>query len=104
MSKEDLAQIELEEKEAIDAENATKWEMNPWFIISARSQARFVWDVLIILFAIQNAITLPMEIAFEEELDQVTALKYLDYVTTAVFTMDIIAGFITSYIEVSTGE
>ena len=85
-------------------ENATKASMNPWFIISARSKARFAWDVVIIIFAIQNAITLPMEIAFEEELSDIPALKYLDYVTTAVFTLDIIAGFITSYIEVSTGE
>ena len=75
-----------------------------WYIMSARSSFRFGWDVIIILFAIQNAITLPMEIAFEAELEGIEALRYLDYVTTCVFFVDIVAGFMTSFIKISTGD
>ena len=35
------------------------------FILSSRSNKRFVWDVIIIIFAIQNGITLPLQIAFD---------------------------------------
>ena len=42
-----------------------------WYILSARSSIRFKWDVIIIFFAVINALTLPMEIAFEVYLDEV---------------------------------
>lgn len=34
------------------------------YILSARSDLRFMWDSIIIVFAIVNGITLPLEIAF----------------------------------------
>lgn len=38
------------------------------YIFSSRRNPRFYWDVLIIIFAIQNAYTLPLQIAFSQEL------------------------------------
>lgn len=55
MDKEELQQLELEE-----AIRPSK------YILSARSQKRFYWDVLIIIFAIQNSIVLPLSISFKD--------------------------------------
>ena len=55
LDKEELSQIMLED--AIQPRS---------YIISARSPKRFVWDVIIIVFAIINAVTLPLDIAFEK--------------------------------------
>jgi hypothetical protein len=38
------------------------------FVMSCRSTYIFYWDVFIIAFAVLNAITLPLEIAYLEEL------------------------------------
>ena len=74
------------------------------YILSARSKTRFYWDVLIIIFAIQNAITLPLDIAFSENLKDFEILKILDDVTMALFAMDIVICFFTSYINVASGD
>ena len=37
------------------------------YIVSARSNKRFVWDLIIIVFAIVNGVTLPLDVAFKEE-------------------------------------
>jgi len=34
------------------------------YIVSARSNKRFVWDLIIIVFAIVNGVTLPLDVAF----------------------------------------
>jgi hypothetical protein len=74
------------------------------YILSARSKTRFYWDVLIIIFAIQNAITLPLDIAFSEDLKDFESLKTLDDVTIVLFAMDIVICFFTSYINVASGD
>ena len=56
-----------ETKEYIKLEDSIKPR---WYILSARSSIKFRWDVIIIVFAVINALTLPMEIAFETYLDE----------------------------------
>lgn len=56
-----------ETKEYIKLEDSIKPR---WYILSARSSIKFRWDVIIIIFAVINALTLPMEIAFETYLDE----------------------------------
>lgn len=75
-----------------------------WYILSARSSIRFKWDVIIIFFAVINALTLPMEIAFEVYLDEIKELVVINGITTSIFAFDILVGFFTSYINVSTGD
>jgi len=74
------------------------------YILSARSKTRFIWDIIIIIFAIVNAVTLPLNIAFEEFMSKITFLKYLDTLTTVLFFLDIVFGFMTSYINVASGD
>jgi hypothetical protein len=60
-----IEKLDKEEKEQIMLDDAIK--KRP-YILSARNRTRFIWDVIIIIFAIINALTLPMDIAFSEEL------------------------------------
>ena len=73
-------------------------------IISARSNVRFVWDFIIIIFAIINGVTLPLEIAFGEEFSNELWYKIAEYITTGIFVLDVIAGFFTSYVNISSGD
>ena len=57
-----------EAKEYIKLEDSIKPR---WYILSARSSIKFRWDVIIIFFAVINALTLPMEIAFETYLEEI---------------------------------
>ena len=72
--------------------------------MSARSNLRFVWDVIIIVFAIVNAVTLPLEIAFKEEFSDYVWYQVVNYITTGIFFLDLIAGFFTSYVNISSGD
>ena len=73
-------------------------------IISARSDIRFVWDVIIIIFAIINGVTLPLEIAFGDQFSNALWYKITDNITTGVFVLDVVAGFFTSYVNISSGD
>ena len=73
-------------------------------IISARSNVRFVWDVIIIFFAILNGVTLPLEIAFGEQFSNELSYQIADYITTGIFVLDVVAGFFTSYVNISSGD
>ena len=75
-----------------------------WYILSARSGKRFWWDIIIIIFAIINAITLPFDIAWTEEMKKIDVIRIMDLVTTSLFCVDILFGFFTSYINVSSGD
>jgi hypothetical protein len=61
-------ELDEETKEYMRLEDSIKPR---WYILSARSSIRFRWDVVIIFFAVINALTLPMEIAFENYLEEV---------------------------------
>jgi len=58
-----VEKLDKEEKEQMMLDDAIK--KRP-YILSARNRTRFIWDVVIIIFAIVNALTLPMDIAFTE--------------------------------------
>lgn len=76
------------------------------YVLSIRSRLRFFWDVVVIIFAIQNSLTLPLRIAFtDQELSSmIWVLNPLDDLTFAVFIIDIILNFFTSYINVASGN
>ena len=75
-----------------------------YYIISTRSTNKFWWDALIILFACINAFSLPLEIAFEDSIATVPGKDELTVLTTVIFLLDVVVGFFTSYINVSSGD
>jgi len=73
-------------------------------IVSARSNVRFVWDFIVIIFAVVNGVTLPLEIAFGDQFSNEPWYRVLDWITISVFILDVIAGFFTSYVNISSGD
>ena len=76
------------------------------------------WDSFIIMFAIINGIVLPLNLAFnktfefeDEKLKEegstfsiVKTFEVFGIITTVVFGIDIVVNFLSSYINVSTGD
>jgi len=40
-----------------------------WYIMRLQSPIRFYWDVFILIFAVYNSVTLPLQFAFTEIAD-----------------------------------
>lgn len=59
--------------------------------------------MIIIIFAIQNSIVLPLGLAFKDTKDN-ALFKVADVITIALFFTDIVICFFTSYINVSSGD
>lgn len=55
--------LDKEEREQQRLEEAIKERK---YILSARNNTRFYWDIVVIVFAVQNALILPLEISFSE--------------------------------------
>lgn len=108
---------ELDEtaKDQLALEDATR---ERWYIITSRGSFRIYWDSFIILFAVINGIVLPLQMAFLktfEKVDEalkeegstlsiVSFLNIFDTLTTIVFAIDIVVAFMSSFINVSTGD
>lgn len=71
-------------------------------IIRHNSSFRNRWDLFIILVVLYNIIQIPFEIAFAEFYSN-KGLEVLGYIFDAVFFIDLILNFRTSYINEKTG-
>lgn len=60
--------------------------------------------MIIIFFAMINAVSLPLDIAFTDQIRKIEFIGSLDNFTMYVFIVDMILGFFTSYINVQSGE
>jgi len=72
-----------------------------------RSMPRFYWDMFIIIFAIYNSISLPLSFAFIEIKDEYRNNNWLfafDKFADCIFVIDIILGFMTTFINTHTGD
>ena len=68
---------------------------------------KFYWDLFVILLAIYNAISLPMQIAFvavQNLYDDSNALGWVERMVDIFFTIDIFVNFLSAYIDVHDGE
>ena len=65
---------------------------------------RVKWEWFIILLAIWNSITLPIEIAFETDFFQATYTQVGNHIIDGFFILDIILTFRTSYQNIHTGD
>jgi hypothetical protein len=86
---------ELEEKEKLkfklDADN------KPKFMIRYNDNLKFWWDVMIICLAVYNAFVIPVSIAFKPELFQDPAFVFFDVLVDAIFFVDIMVNFNTTF-------
>lgn len=58
------------------------------------------------MLAIWNALWTPLTIAFDHATTLSSQLPFsaIDYIVDAIFTMDIVVGFLTSYVDVANGD
>jgi hypothetical protein len=68
------------------------------------SKARLRWDIFIIILAIYNAITIPLDIAFNPSLLSSEGITILESFIDLAFFVDLIINFRTTYISNKTGE
>ena len=113
--KEDESELDEVAKNQLALEDATK---HKWYIIPSRSKIKTFWDTFIIVFAVINGIALPLDMAFErtfQNMDErakangsnfsnIQMFEIFDYLTIIVFTVDIVIAFLSSFINVSTGD
>ena len=77
------------------------------FIIRQRSKGKKIWEIFIIVIAVYNAVTLPLQISFpvvQEYFSGSNALLSIEWTIDFFFFVDIFIGFITSYQDVFTGD
>ena len=73
-------------------------------IIRLSSKLRFRWDILIILLALYNSITIPINIAFDPESLNSVGIAIFESFIDLIFFIDIMINFRTSYISTKTGD
>jgi len=74
------------------------------YIIRVSSNTRLWWDFSIILFALYNAITIPLSLAFTEMNFDKVGLMIFDSFVDLIFFVDILITFRTTYISTKTGD
>lgn len=69
-----------------------------WFIIRSSNPWRIRWDLIIILLALYNSISVPLSVAFKVE-ETYVLFQIWEYVVDFLFFVDIIVNFLCSYID-----
>lgn len=77
-----------------------------WYIIKRGSELRAYWDYIVMTLAIYNCVWTPLTISFDwaQLIDESPALKVIDITVIIFYTIDIIVQFLTSYINITTGD
>ena len=94
----------VQNKVAYDIINDTR---KRWYIISINNPYKQYWDAAVILSAIFTSFFVPVEIAFEgidKAVDKFWFTHALDVLVDVIFLIDIVAGFLTEYTDVVTGD
>ena len=73
-------------------------------MIKAQGANRLRWDLMIIVLAIYQAITIPISISFDPDEFNSPTVKTIDSLIDLVFIFDIILNFRTTYIDPINGE
>ena len=73
-------------------------------IIRESSKGRLRWDIYIIIAAIYNTITIPLDIAFNPVLLKSLGISILESFIDLSFFIDLFVNFRTTYISNKTGE
>ena len=77
------------------------------FIIkSSNSQFLNYFEYLVMILAIWNALWTPLTIAFDHAASMAEGMPFtaIDYFVDSIFTIDIIVGFCSSYVDVANGD
>ena len=67
------------------------------------SKFRMRWDLIVILLALYNCVSIPYEVAFKSSIYEHWAVDLLNYMIDIAFWLDIVMNFRTTYINTKTG-
>jgi hypothetical protein len=73
-------------------------------MIKTQGKMRLQWDLVIILFSVYQAFTVPLDIAFSFDYSNSPVFRTMNSIIDLVFIMDIIFRFRTTYIDPISGE
>lgn len=76
-----------------------KLKLNSRYIISYKNPRKEQWDLFVLILAIQNSIMIPVDMAFNPGFTDSLPYKIFDNVVDAIFLIDIILMFMTSYMN-----
>ncbi len=71
-------------------------------MMSHKSKFRMRWDLIVILLALYNCVSIPFEVAFGNISDHIS-LAIFEYCIDVLFFLDVIFNFRTTYINAKTG-
>lgn len=74
------------------------------WIVMMNEPWRVKWDLFVILLAFWNSISVPFDLAFRPKILQHPLLRALNWIIDALFVIDIVINFRTSFISPQTGE
>lgn len=73
-------------------------------MIKAQGKNRLQWDLIIIVFSVYQAVTIPLTICFGPDFFNSYQSKTMDSIIDLTFIVDIIIRFRTTYIDTVSGE
>ena len=65
---------------------------------------RIRWDLAVIVLVVYNCISIPFEVAFEQKFTEHVILDILDFIIDAIFFLDLVINFFTTYVNSKTGR
>ena len=73
-------------------------------MIRSNSTFRTNWDLFVIILAIYNAVTIPLNIAFDPLALGTPAFQAVDALVDLIFLIDIVLTFRTTFLDPEKGE
>jgi len=109
MAVSDVSEIEVQKtKQYIDKDMVKYQNMvrERWFIIPGRSSGRYYWDMFVMILALYNSFMAPFEFSFDYVMasSKTQPFRSIDITIDLIYVVDIIVGFLTSYIDSFTGD
>lgn len=66
-------------------------------------KAKMRWDLLIIILALYNCVSIPYEVGYESKFTDNIGLTVFEYFIDVLFFIDIVVNFRTTYVDSKTG-
>lgn len=73
-------------------------------VFRGHSRLKLKWDLVVMIFAIFNCFTIPLQVAFEPKAMETLGFEILNWFIDLLFMLDLISNFRTTFIHPKTGK
>lgn len=73
-------------------------------LLRGHSKWKLRWDLVVMILAIYNCFTIPLEVAFEPPSMETVGFEALNWIIDTLFFLDLVINFRTTYIHPKTGK